>query len=146
MADGLLIKGSNQVSSNVLVNNVTSTNNARQALTMGSTRDAIFKNCNFSNTGITGGDYGRHAPSAGLDIEPNHKNQSVTNITFENCKFENNLGSEIVVNHPQTTSNINFNHCTISSSKDSKRKWEIIVNAKSVNFDNCEFNLEQGSI
>ncbi len=147
MADGLNIKKRDKLLTNrdYKIDHVISKYNGRQGLTIGGLDDAVFTNCEFSYTGITGGNYGRHAPSAGLDIEPIHGHK-VNNVTFKNCIFKENQGSEIVVSHVSTTSNINFEACTFESSDDSNRKYEIIVNAKEVNFYESVFDLKKGSI
>lgn len=146
MADGLkIIKTKGGVNSNYLVENVVAKYNGRQGLTIGGLDNALFKNCEFSETGKTQGSYGHHAPSAGLDIEPIH-GYKVSHITFEQCKFMRNIGSEIVISHPNTTTDINFKNCYFEDDVDSKRKWAIIVNANGVNFDHCTFNFNYGSI
>ncbi|MDO5655728.1 MAG: glycosyl hydrolase family 28-related protein [Flavobacteriaceae bacterium] len=146
MSDGLVLGGNNIPSMEITIDRVISRNNGRQALTIGYAQDVMIKNSEFSYTGITEGNYGHHAPAAGLDIEPNREFQKVKNITFENCTFKNNMGSEAVINHISTTDGVVFKHCHFESSPDSSRKWEIIVNAKNVNFHDCTFVFPNGSI
>lgn len=147
LADGLNIKKRNKdlENKNYVIENVISKYNGRQGMTIGGLDDAIFKNCDFSDTGITHGNYGNHAPCAGVDIEPIH-GHLVNNITFENCIFYNNIGSELVVSHVKTTTDINFIDCYFASNESSNRKWEININANGVNFHHCEFELKNGSI
>jgi hypothetical protein len=72
--------------------------NGRQGMTISVCRGASFINTVFSDTGRTA--YQGHAPKAGVDIEPNRSpfsNSADTytgDITFANCTFENNAGSE----------------------------------------------------
>jgi hypothetical protein len=142
--DGIMITGEKNES--ITMNNLVSSNNARQGMSIIQLINGTFKNCRFINTGITGGKYGRHAPSAGIDIEPDKKTtQVVKNIKFENCLFENNVGSQFVSSFPTTTDSVYFEKCTFNSS-DSSSKYTIIVNAKGINFNYCTFNCRNGSI
>lgn len=140
--DGIYI-GKN--SKNVNAINTTSSNNARQGMSITGLIRGEFVNCKFMNTGITEGDYGRHAPSAGVDIEPNRKSVLVKNIKFENCLFQNNMGAQLVVSHPNTTENIFFYRCDFNVDS-GKRKYAVIVNAKKVFFNKCKFDLKNSNI
>jgi hypothetical protein len=62
------------------VENVVSANNARQGLTIGQAVKVEVRNCWFVMTGYTEGQYGSHAPAAGIDIEPNRG--SASKITY----------------------------------------------------------------
>ncbi len=141
--DGIFIVGS--TTKNIIAEKVTSSNNARQGMSIIELTDATFTNCKFINTGNTGGNYGRHAPSAGVDIEPDHKTQLIKNIHFLSCLFENNLGSQFVCSFPTTTQDIFFNNCTFNSANNSSR-FSIIVNAQNVVFQGCSFDCKQGNI
>lgn len=146
MSDGIYINGKIRQTKKLLIDNICSENNARQGISIIALKDGVIKNSIFRKTGITNGNYGRHAPSAGVDIEPHSKNNGVNNVLFLNCTFENNLGSEAVINHVQSTRDIFFENCTFTSNDQTKRKWEIIVNARDITFNNCLFNLQNGSI
>jgi hypothetical protein len=141
--DGIMITGAK--SENFIVKNVISSNNARQGMSIIKLRNGTFINCSFINTGITEGNYGRHAPSAGVDIEPDRRDEIVRNIKFDSCLFENNAGSQFVCSFPTTTDSVFFEKCTFSAS-DSSSKYTIIVNAKGINFNYCTFNCRNGSI
>lgn len=77
--------------------------NARQGLSVIQLRGGRFDNCDFSHTGYVApemrGPYGSHAPSAGVDIEPNHSPATVRpvdvltgDLEFENCRMVGNRG------------------------------------------------------
>lgn len=143
--DGLLIRGGDQPSTNIRAVNIISSNNARQGMSISSLDSATFDSCKFINTGITGGNYGNHGPSAGVDIEPNSAKQTVQNVHFNNCVFENNLGSQFVCSSPTATKNVYFDNCVLNSG-DSSNKYSIIINAVNVVFTNCSFDCKNGSI
>ena len=79
--------------------------NARQGMTIGQLRGGIFENCEFSYTGFvdaegTGGPYGAHSPSAGVDVEPDntptHGNRVdvlTGDIFFRSCRMAGNYGA-----------------------------------------------------
>ena len=141
--DGIIING--EKSENITINNTASSNNARQGMSIIQLINGTFKNCSFSNTGITDGKYGRHGPAAGIDIEPDRATQVVKNIRFESCLFNNNVGSQFICSFPTTTDSIYFEGCKFNAT-DSSSKYTIIVNARGINFNNCTFNCRNGSI
>jgi hypothetical protein len=141
--DGIYIKGS--TTKNINGKSITSSNNARQGMSIIELTDATFTACKFINTGITEGKYGRHAPSAGVDIEPNNRKQKVNNIRFISCLFENNLGSQFVCSAPVISKNIFLNNSVFNSGV-SSRRFSIIVNASNVVFEGCSFDCRNGSI
>jgi hypothetical protein len=140
--DGLNIQGNS--TKNVIAKGIVSSNNARQGMSIIGLTDGTFTDCKFINTGITEGTYGKHAPAAGVDIEPIHK-QPVNNIHFINCLFENNLGSQFVCSSPVTTKNVLFDSCKFNAG-DKSSKFSIITNAVNVVFKNSFFDCKNGSI
>jgi Right handed beta helix region len=58
-------------------------NNRRNACSIISAENVLFKKCTFSNTHGTG-------PHKGVDIEPNTENDVIQNIVFEDCYSYNN--------------------------------------------------------
>ena len=141
--DGIYIKGS--TTKNITGKSITSSNNARQGMSIIELTDATFTSCKFINTGITEGKYGKHAPGAGVDIEPNTRKQKVNNIRFTGCLFENNSGSQFVCSAPVISKNIFFNNCVFNSGIKSS-KYSIIVNASNVVFEGCSFDCKNGAI
>jgi hypothetical protein len=139
--DGLYISGC----ASLFVNDVTCSNNGRQGMSIIKLQDATFSNCKFINTGVTEGKYGKHAPSAGVDIEPGTKSDTVRNVSFVNCLFASNLGSQFVCSTTALTDGIQLEKCIFNASLQSSR-YTVIVNAKNVGFRNCEFSCQEGSI
>lgn len=138
--DGIYVFGDN--SENITMRNVTSSYNARQGLSIINLQGGNFYNCAFKNTGFSEGKYGFHMPGAGVDIEPKGK---TSNITFENCEFENNRGGQFLCTSPSFTSNINLRNCTLSA-KNSNSKYQMILAAKNVVIDNCSIDCGNGNI
>ncbi|MEJ7677595.1 MAG: glycosyl hydrolase family 28-related protein [Segetibacter sp.] len=96
--DGIYIIGTNSNSKNVNMSNVISANNGRQGMSVIGLLNGKFDHCQFINTGITGGVYGYHSPTAGVDIEP-HPETVVEKILFLHCIFKNNKGGNFYVLH-----------------------------------------------
>lgn len=62
--------------------------NFRQGCSISSGRNLLFEDSVFSNTGV-----GQAAsPACGVDMEPDHGNDALTNITFRRCVAANNTG------------------------------------------------------
>ncbi|CAG9173805.1 right-handed parallel beta-helix repeat-containing protein [Cupriavidus pinatubonensis] len=118
-ADGILVGASYTADDNGLFESVEAYNNARQGVSVIQATNLKFVNSIFRDTGITGGAYPSHSPRAGVDIEPNWtpaEGASVKtgNITFENCRFENNLGSQFVTGgNGATVENIRISNSKI---------------------------------
>jgi hypothetical protein len=85
--DGIYITGSgtNQATAGdgLLLTNVTSTYNGRNAMSIITGKHITVRNSTFAYSKIS-------APYDGVDIEPNNSSQVVENITFENSSFLNN--------------------------------------------------------
>ncbi|MFA6275993.1 MAG: glycosyl hydrolase family 28-related protein [Pedobacter sp.] len=144
--DGLVIRGTKKPSFNIKASNVISSYNARQGMSIGYLTDGYFTNCKFINTGFSSGNYGNHAPSAGVDIEPSTGDSlKVKNVTFEGCEFSNNLGSQFVVSRPKLTQGIQLKNCVIDS-KNSKSMYTLILAAKNILIANCEIKCGKGNI
>jgi len=140
--DGIYIRN---FSKDVIGENVVSSNNARQGMSIIQLEKGVFNNCKFINTGITGGKYGRHAPSGGVDIEPNRQTERVRDVQFNNCTFANNRGPQVLVSHPGTTQQIVFKYCKFLADEKSNRLG-VLVNAKDVLFEDCHFELGKANI
>jgi len=140
--DGIYIRNQSR---NVTGENVVSSNNARQGMSIIQLEKGVFNNCKFINTGNTGGEYGRHAPSGGVDIEPNRQTEGVVDIQFNNCTFANNRGPQFMVSHPATTRQIVLRSCKFIADEKSNRLG-VMVNAKDVVFEDCYFELGKANI
>lgn len=90
-------------SSQVTMLNCVADENARQGMSIIQLRGGLFADCAFSNTGRSA--YGNHAPSAGVDIEPDYAtggeppyqmDLNTGELTFTRCRFIHNLGMAMV--------------------------------------------------
>ncbi len=140
--DGIYINGD---CFNFKATNVMSSNNARQGMSIIRLDTAEFNTCSFKNTGFTGGDYGFHAPGAGVDIEPTATKSGVHNIRFINCTFESNYGSQLVVGKPTLTTNITISGCTFKAGI-SKSTHAIVLAAKDVVLENNDIDCGNSNI
>lgn len=87
--DGLNVGGGGVACANVYVEDVILDHNARQALTLSGCRDVFFRNVQFLNT--------RGAqPMCGVDFEPNYPMEAIYNIYFIGCRFNNNIGGNVM--------------------------------------------------
>lgn len=78
---------------NIRIDGVTCDDNRRQGLSIEGAMDVEVINSIFTNTGKTKSTL----PSAGIDIEPWFDTQIVRNIKIENCRFENNIGGNLIM-------------------------------------------------
>lgn len=101
--DGIVVASRKQsgitiVSQDVIIKRVTSTNNRRQALTIGGVNGLEVDSCLFTYTNGT-------APQDGIDIEPD--SDTAQNVYIKNCEISNNVGNGIEMNaKPSTTAKI----------------------------------------
>ncbi|MBV7268141.1 right-handed parallel beta-helix repeat-containing protein [Winogradskyella luteola] len=131
--DGIYIDGYKALrySENIRINNVVSTNNKRQGISIISAKDVWVKNSVFTKTKGT-------LPEAGLDIEPDKDTDVVINVNFEHCSFTNNYHSGIVLGLDNLTDksepvSINFIDCYLSMNHDISNRYpkaEIIVSSR----------------
>lgn len=142
--DGIYIIGSNSNSRNITMTNVISANNGRQGMSIIGLLNGTFQNCEFINTGITGGTYGYHSPAAGVDIEP-HAETVVKNILFKNCTFKNNKGGQFLCSSPTTTSEIVLDSCHIDAGS-STSPYQIITAANNIVIKNSVIDCGAGKI
>jgi hypothetical protein len=82
--------------------------NARQGVSVVQLRGGLFENCDFSYTGYVdaggkSGPYGSHAPSAGVDVEPNQTPRSAKpvdvltgDLVFRRSRMVGNRGTTLV--------------------------------------------------
>ncbi|RFZ95373.1 hypothetical protein D0C36_07550 [Mucilaginibacter conchicola] len=133
----------------VTITNTISSNNGRQGMSITHLYNGVFENCQFINTGITDGAYLRHAPSAGVDIEPERipAGTKMGGIVFTNCTFANNMGAQFMSISPKITANIKLVKCTIKS-QTSPSKYTMILSADSLVVDGCTIDCgnKQGSV
>lgn len=77
-------------SRDIVVRNVVADGNARQGSSITAVENLLYEDCTFSNTRGC-------PPQAGVDIEPNGKDDPVGNCVFRNCRFDNNAGAGFCV-------------------------------------------------
>lgn len=99
--DGIVVAGRKKsgstvttVSRDVIIKRVTSTNNRRQALTIGGVNGMEVDSCLFTYTNGT-------APQDGIDIEPD--SDTAQYVYIKNCEISNNVGNGIEMNAKTTT-------------------------------------------
>ena len=63
-------------------------NNFRQGVSVSSGVNLLFEDCRFINTGLGAA----ASPACGVDMEPDHGSDSLSNITFRRCVAANNTG------------------------------------------------------
>lgn len=114
LLDGLYIGklvGTDESKDNITLQNVHSTYNARQALSICGVRGLTATNCSFNYTGQNGL---MSAPSAGIDFE--NELGSISDVTMINCEIRGNVGHDIHVFNLQSDfdiRNVNFYSSTI---------------------------------
>ena len=97
--------------SDVRLEQVRLTNNARQGLTNAGASGVVATDSHFSHNGRTGGPY-RHPPSAGVDIEPIRRGTVQSDFRATRCRFDNNYGGPVVAADPRLTSLIELVDCS----------------------------------
>jgi hypothetical protein len=117
--DGIKLGGASLTADReATVVNVTAANNARQGLSIIQVYGATITGSVFRDTGRTGA-YGVHDPGAGVDVEPNRTTPEVDirtgMITFNNCRFEENLGSQFVSIWPNRVDSITVQNSAIKA-------------------------------
>ena len=78
----------------VRIRNVVCDNNNRQGISVISAENLLIEDTVLKNTAGT-------APKAGIDFEPNHPSEVLTNCVMKNCLTENNVGGGYVFYLPQ---------------------------------------------
>jgi hypothetical protein len=118
-ADGITLGGNSEsADEHAHLLNVSSTHNARLGLAIIQVRNAQIINSVFSQNGRTGR-YGSHAPAAGVEVTPvrsaPEENLSTGLITFDKCRFEENVGPQFYSSLPERVDSITIRNSTIKS-------------------------------
>ncbi len=100
----------------VTIRDVVCDGHHRQGISVIGARGLLIENCVLSNTDGT-------APEAGIDLEPNHANEPLTDCVVRRCVMENNSGAGILVylkHHSQESEAVSilFEDCLIRSGGD----------------------------
>lgn len=107
-ADGILIRSNGE---NISFINCTSNNNGRQGISIVKGNKISLYNCVFDSTGFTG-NYGWHAPGAGIDIENEFGKGRLKNVSITRCSFRSNKGFQIVTT--LQSENVTVDSCFIA--------------------------------
>lgn len=121
----------------ILIDNVKCVRNLRQGISVISSRNLVIRNSLFAETeGM--------APMAGIDFEPNYRNEKLENCLVENCRFVDNAGAGIciAINNLRADSappiGLTVRNCVFSGNK-----WSLYFNTTDVKgemrFDHCKF-------
>ncbi|MEO8454694.1 MAG: right-handed parallel beta-helix repeat-containing protein [Sphingomicrobium sp.] len=163
-ADGLYIResmvatgGRYRASRRFTVRNSRFLFNARQGLSVIQLRDATFDGCDFSYTGYidaqsNAGAYGNHAPSAGVDIEPNYTPSTrravdflTGNINLRECRMMGNLGGALLAAEVHgtepTMENVTIEACMMRASDVSPLRYGMIFDAPGGVVTGCTLEL-----
>jgi hypothetical protein len=132
------------VDEDVVLENVRSTHNARQALSVMGVRRLRATNCDFSHTGRVQ-PYGGYPPGAGLDIEPEGRGALVDDCLFVNCRFENNAGGQVTVGYPAVTTDVVFDRCRMTGPS-AALDFSVIFTPNRGALRNCHIDLDYGSL
>jgi len=145
LADGIYIGAGLKADRNVTITGVTSTNNARDGMSLIQVRDIQVLNCTFKNNGRTGGQYGNHAPSAGIDVEPNaappRADVETGGVLIQNCQFEDNLGIQLVCDGANNVERIDVKQCSINALSPDDYQVAFVVFPASGIVQECTFDL-----
>lgn len=107
---------------NILIDNVRCLNNRRQGLSVEAIDGLIVRDSEFSGTGsikYTG-------PGAGIDIEPWHQWQILSNITIENCILNENKSEGLLIHLPSAFNQVH--NIRILNCESDKGIWTKNVN------------------
>lgn len=121
-SDGVYLGNSNRLADRgARLVGVRSAMNARQGLSIIQLRGGVFTDCVFEDTGRARGTYGKHAPGAGVDVEPNHRQPQVDvntgDLVFRGCTFVGNAGSQFQCGMGDMVEQVRLEGCTIIGSE-----------------------------
>ena len=111
------VTGDQMYCSDIHIKDVICDNNYRQGISVISADNMLIEDCILKNTWGT-------PPAAGIDLEPNHPGEKLTNCIIRNCVMENNEGAGILVYLRPLSSesedlSIRFENCRVISEKGS---------------------------
>jgi len=121
--DGIFLDGKtkDEYSENIFIKNVVLKNNRRQGMTIVSAKNVKVIGCIFEDTEGT-------LPGAGVDLEPDHKENRIQNINFEECVFKNNdhAGIVLALHNLDITSSpisVRFSECLLENNHNKSNKY-----------------------
>ncbi|HEX8433021.1 MAG TPA: right-handed parallel beta-helix repeat-containing protein [Longimicrobium sp.] len=128
----------------VRLENVFSSYNARQALSILGCRRLTAVNCVFANTGRSL-PYGGYAPGTGVDVEPEGRGAVGEEIVFDGCRFENNFGGQVAVGYPHLVRGVRFVRCHMSGHTENLA-YSVSLVGNGVSVENCEIDLDVAAL
>lgn len=148
LTDGIDVGHDRKADRNVVITGVTSTHNARDGLTVGQVRGIQVLSSAFQNNGRTEGQYGNHAPSAGIDIEPNvappRTDVETGDVVVQKCRFEDNLGIQLVCNNANDVESVDLKQCAIKALSPDDYRIAFLVFPANGTVQECTFDLASG--
>ncbi len=115
--DGIYIDGGGprRWAEDTVIRNVVCDDHHRQGMSVISAQNLLIENSVFSNTHGT-------APTAGIDFEPDSRDQRMVNCVVRNSVFENNSGHQVLVylkplDHNSEEVSIRFENCVARMGK-----------------------------
>lgn len=145
--DGIYLGGSpRHADRNAVLENVRSTHNARQGLSIIQLRGGSFISCRFEKTGQTDGSYGGHWPMAGVDVEPEHDVPEVDvrtgDLNFANCIFQDNNGDQFVSLGGRMVEDVRLIGCTVDQGQ-SPYPYQLRLAVNGGLLNDCRLMLER---
>ena len=108
---GIHALGNDELCRDVRMNRLRIMNNGRQGMTNAGGSGVVAVDCHFSETGVTGGEYRNHGPSAGVDVEPFRDLPVKSDFRGLRCRFDGNLGAPVVAGNPHRTGLVELIDC-----------------------------------
>lgn len=131
--------------------NCVSRENARQGLSVIHVQGFWAEGCVFERSGRASGDYGLHAPSAGIDIEPDYDlhegnirvDVKTDEIVFRDCVVSDNYGSQILAIQPERVGRVELARCRLDHGI-SESPYAIILGTSNSVVSDSNINLRNG--
>lgn len=117
--DGVNISGDDEntddtydtASQNILIENIKSSYNGRQGISVIHCKGIVIRNCEITNIGNASA--APNGPWAGIDFEPMYPKAWTRDVLVDNCFFENNIGSDITF-YGSPIKNVTIRDCNMS--------------------------------
>lgn len=139
--DGIYVGATSKLAGcrNVLIDNVVCDNHHRQGISVISAENLTIRNSRFINTSGT-------PPACGIDFEPNHAYNFLSNILVENCDFSGNSSRGILF-HLLTLKkgvtkpvSITVKNCTANNNSNAALAVNVGDVSGKIIVDNCKFS------
>ncbi len=145
--DGIYVGATSKLAGcrNVLIDNVVCDNHHRQGISVISAENLTIRNSKFINTSGT-------PPACGIDFEPNHACNFLSNILVENCDFSGNSSSGILFHLLQLKKgvtkpvSITVKNCTANNNGNAALAVNVGDVSGKIIVDNCKFSGNNTSV